>query len=170
MSNFKLAILELYLPSIHGNLAVKQQYLYGHYLILQPININKFYDNINIIKKELKYVTQYYTEFINKLNNTEYNNSSAHPLIRNYKNIVENPKHLELKIIKPIDIKFGPGLWDYYSTGIDKTFWIRLIQRRWRNIQKKRIQSKTNINNLKYKEMNGRWPEECHIPFRLGIK
>ncbi len=170
MSNFKLAILELYLPDIHGKLPVRQQYLYDRYLILQTININKFYDNINIIKKELKYVTQYYTEFINKLNNTVYNNSSVHPLIRNYKNIVENPKHLELKIIKPIDIKFGPREEDYYSTGIDKTFWIRLIQRRWREIQKKRLQSKTNINNLKYKEINGRWPEECYIPFRLGIK
>ena len=77
---------------------------------------------------------------------------------------------MELKIIKPIDIKVGPNIWDYYSTGIDKTFWIRLIQRRWRNIQKKRLQSKTNINNLKYKEINGIWPEECYIPFRLGIK
>ena len=75
MSNFKLAILELYLPSIHGNLALKHQYLYGRYLILQTININKFYDNINIIKKELKYVTQYYIEFINKLNNNQYNTS-----------------------------------------------------------------------------------------------
>lgn len=170
MSNLKLAILELYLPDIHGKISVKLQYLYGHYLILQSININNFYNNINIINKELKYASQYYTDFINKLNNNNQYNTSPHPLIRNYKNIIENPKHLELKIIKPIDIKVGPNIWDYYSTGIDKTIWIRLIQRRWRNIQTKRLQSKTNINNIKYKEINGQWPKECHIPFKLGIK
>ena len=76
---------------------------------------------------------------------------------------------MELKIIESINIKFGPGEEDYYSTGIDKTFWLRLIQRRWRNIWKKRLQSKMNINNLKYREINGIWPKECHIPFRLGI-
>ena len=161
-SRFKIANLEIYFPRRHGYIKDENlQYIYGTQLILFSVNINEFYDEINNIIEEIQLSKQIYTEYIN--------NSCSHPFIRNYKNIIEHPKHLELKIIESINIKFGPGEEDYYSTGIDKTFWLRLIQRRWRNIWKKRLQSKMNINNLKYREINGIWPKECHIPFRLGI-
>ena len=163
-SRFKIANLEIYFPPRHGYIEDESlQYIYGNQLILYSININEFYDEIDDVFEAIQLAKGVYNRNIDNTNNC------SHPFIRNYKNIIENPKHLELKIIEPINIKFGPAEEDYYSTGIDKTFWLRLIQRRWRNIQKKRLQSKMNINNLKYREINGIWPKECHIPFKLGI-
>ena len=89
--------------------------------------------------------------------------------IKILRNIIKNPKHLELRIIEPIKVYFGEGTEDYYSTGIDKTIWIKLIQRTWKNIQKKRLQSKIKIDSLKYRELHGKWPQECNIPFKLGL-
>ena len=167
-SRFKIANLEIYFPRRHGYIKDENlQYIYGIQLILYSININEFYDEIDDVFEAIQLAKGRYTEYI-KIELHMWNNCN-HPFIRNYKNISENPKHLELKIIEPINIKFGPAEEDYYSTGIDKTFWLRLIQRRWRNIRKKRLQSKMNINNLKYREINGIWPKECHIPFKLGI-
>ena len=42
-----------------------------------------------------------------------------------------------------------------------KTFWLRLIQRRWKKLFKQRkniIQKRCNINSLNYRQMHGKWP------------
>ena len=163
MVKYQISSIELYSPFRHGELESNLQYMYNNYLINETIDINEYYTKFNSINKA--YMHKY--KYINRITN---NNCGSHPFIRNYTSIIKSPKHFELKIVEPVKIYFGPDEEDYYSIAIDKTIWIRLIQRRWREIQKKRIQGKTNINNLKYKEINGRWPKECYIPFRLGIK
>ena len=97
------------------------------------------------------------------------NIKKVHPFIRNYKNIMRTPSQLTVQIIKPSTISIGKNEWDKYSVGVNKTHWLRVIQRRWREIYRKRIQSKKNINNLKYREIHGSWPSECNIKFTLGI-
>jgi hypothetical protein len=53
---------------------------------------------------------------------------------------------------------------DMYCVSILKTFWIKLIQRRWKKIYKERklcILKRSNLNALKFREIYGRWPNNC---------
>jgi len=48
-----------------------------------------------------------------------------------------------------------------HCISIIKTFWLKIIQRKWKNIYKERksyILKRTNLNAIKYKEIYGRWP------------
>jgi len=168
MSNYKLAILEPYMPLKHGILAKQNHHLYGHYMILDTIELQEFYENMDELNTETQNINRMYNENLNKME-YEMNNTRLHPFIRNYRNIVSNSKQFAIQIIEPLSISVGENEWDTYSLGINKTHWIRLIQRRWRNIQKKRLQSRKNIVNLKYKEIHGTSSSQCNIKFTLGL-
>jgi hypothetical protein len=52
----------------------------------------------------------------------------------------------------------------FYCISILKTYWIRIIQRTWRNVMNKRkyiIQRRKQIGSIKYKELHGKWPDDC---------
>ena len=168
MSNYKLAILEPYLPLKHGILDKKHHALYGHYLILDTISLKEFYQNINNINNDIKNINNTYNRYLDKLS-YEMNITEVHPFIRNYNNIIRNHNQFTLQIIEPTTFSIGNCEWDNYSVSVNKTYWLRLIQRRWREIYRKRLQQKKNINNLKYKELHGNWPPVCNIKFTLGI-
>jgi hypothetical protein len=59
-----------------------------------------------------------------------------------------------------------------HCVSIIKTFWIKLIQRKWKNILKERklcISRRSNPNALKYREIYGKWPNNCrHYPNLKG--
>ena len=168
MSNYKLAILEPYMPLKHGILAKQNHHLYGHYMILDTIKLQEFYENVDELNMETENINKRYNENLNKME-YEMNNTQLHPFIRNYRNIVGDSKQFAIQIIEPLSISIGENESDTYSLGINKTHWIRLIQRRWREIQEKRLQSRKNIDNLKYKEIHGTWPSQCNIKFTLGL-
>jgi hypothetical protein len=51
-----------------------------------------------------------------------------------------------------------------HCIGILKTFWLKLLQRKWKNIYKERklcISKRCNPNSLKYREIHGKWPNYC---------
>lgn len=169
MSNYKLALLELYSPLKHGSLPKKNENLYGHYLILDTIDLNEFYENIDQLNNDTKTLTKMYKDNMDRIE-YEMNVQTFHPFIRNYKNMMKNPKQFEIQIIKPYSVSIGDGDWNAYSMAVNKTHWIRLIQRRWIGFQKKRLQMKKNISHLKYKEIHGRLPAECDVKFNLGLK
>ena len=168
MSNYKLAILEPYLPLKHGVLDKKHHVLYGHYLILDTISLKEFYQNIDNINTDIQNINSVYNTYIDKLE-YEMNIENAHPIIRNYKNIIRNSNPFTIQIIKPNTISIGNCEWDEYSVSINKTHWLRLVQRRWKEIYRKRLQQKMNIKNVKYREIHGKWPSTCDIKFTLGI-
>lgn len=169
MSNYKLAILEPYMPLKHGILAKQNRHLYGHYLILDTIEINEFYENIDELNNDTQNINTMYNNNLNKLE-YEMNNTQLHPFIRNYRNLVhKNNNPFAIQIIAPLSISTGENEWDEYSVGINKTHWIRLIQRRWRETFKRRLISKKNLGNIKYKEVHGQWPSQCNIKFNLGL-
>lgn len=52
----------------------------------------------------------------------------------------------------------------YYCVSILKTFWIKLIQRKWRkicSIRKSIMVIRSQLSSLKYKEVHGKWPPNC---------
>ncbi len=168
MGGFKLALVELYLPLKHGIVDKKYNSLYSNYLILDTIEITEFYENMRSILSDLDYSKKMYKHYIAKLK-YEMNVSRLHPFIRNYEKLVTNPKQYQLQIIEPSTYSIGTNEWDQYSTAVIKTHWIRLIQRRWREILKQRALSMKNIRHLTHREIHGRYPAECNIKFRLGI-
>ena len=168
MSNYKLAILEPYLPLKHGILNKNHQHLYGHYLVLESIKLSEFYDKFEELHTDTQNLTKMYNDNLNRLQ-YEMNVPNLHPLIRNYRDIIKNSNQFAIQIVEQVTISTGPSDCDTYSVGINKTHWIRLIQRRWREIQKKRLYGMKNLNNLKYREIHGNWPEACNIKFTLGL-
>ena len=52
----------------------------------------------------------------------------------------------------------------YHCVSILKTYWLKLIQRTWKKIYKSKkliIAMRSHPNALKYREINGRWPNNC---------
>jgi hypothetical protein len=157
-NRFKIANLELYCPDIHG-IEANNTCIYNKQLILDSFDTEDFYENINNISDDIK------------MRNTIYGKQHLlqHPIIKNYSNIIKNPKHLEIKIIEPVNIYFGKGEEDYYSTGVDKTIWIKLIQRRWKTYFKNKRENMMKINNLQHRELHDKYPAICYVPFKLGL-
>jgi hypothetical protein len=51
-----------------------------------------------------------------------------------------------------------------HCVSIIKTFWLKLIQRKWKNIYKEKkicILRRSNPNCLLYREITGKWPNDC---------
>ena len=170
-SKFKLAIVELYNPYRHGfHKNINHHHIYGHHIINWSIdNINEFYDELNEIQCDLQYSNDSAGEFFQIIKNRSVVNTITHPIIRNFENIALNSKQFELQIIEPINVSLGNSENDTYSAAIVKTYWIRLIQRRWREIRQKRLNSMKNIFNIRYRGIHGKLPNECNIQFKLGL-
>lgn len=166
---FELALLELYTPLKHGilqpNIASR---LYGNYMIIERIELDRFYNNKDCIFRTLRRFKREHSNYIDKVK-YEMKITKLHPFIRNYEKITKNPKHYKIELIKPINIAVGKNEWDVYNTAIVKTHWIRLIQRRWRMFQNKRKNDMKNLANLKHREITGKLPTHCVTKFQLGI-
>jgi hypothetical protein len=168
--SFELALLELYMPLKHGVLQPQHaSKLYGNYIVIERIPIDKFYNQMKKVTNQLKHFKKEYNSYLNKLK-YEMNITTLHPLIRNYEEIVKNPKHYKIEIIQATTTSIGENEWDQYSTALVKTHWIRLIQRRWRGFLKTRNSEMKNMVNLKHREVTGSFPNHCTTKFQLGLR
>lgn len=145
-TKYNIVLCELYNKNIHGissNPIVEYSYLtIGRY---KKINKNIYYDSI----KYNKYYNSYY----------RHPNMRRHAIYRNYKNIISNKNYIKPEIAECI---YLPNT--HECIAILKTFWIRLIQRTWKNIYKKRIsiiKKRCYLNSIKYREIYGIWPDDC---------
>ena len=160
-SKFKLAIVNLWNGNIHGEVPIIQNYpssevLSNHFINECSISIEEFYDKDNY---------RYINKFIKEINNNIYerieNNEFGNYYTPIFNNIINN-NIISVHLIQHINI-------GEYHMAILKTHWIRLIQRRWREIRKKRINAKKNIFNIRHREIYGKYPDSCNIPFKLGL-
>jgi len=64
-------------------------------------------------------------------------------------------------------------LTSYHCISIIKTIWLKLIQRNWKRIVKERkscISRRCNQNVINYREIYGKWPNDClHYPSLRGM-
>lgn len=117
-SYYRLGIIELFFPNRHlKEINVREHYLNGHYICTTPISITNFYNNnfIFLIKNAYKLL---YNEYIDY----ELNNHYFH---KNFKNIIDNDNYFNVKIIQIIFI-------NDFKLIIDKTFFLRILQRKWK--------------------------------------
>lgn len=172
-SKYTLGITELYWDKRHGNYKLNEfnnkddyyktirGYLFMHNIY--PIHFIEKY------KKYVKRVLRFYYyntcfHYLNNEENHEENHEVNHNTIRNFENIISNKNNYKVDIVEKIQLEglFTPTI------AIIKTHYLRLIQRKWKSIFKKReeiIKKRMMPHSLKYREMHGVWPTDCiHLP------
>jgi hypothetical protein len=139
---FNIGLCELYNINIHG---IETSEVLTHYLV--RIKYKKI--NINNILNDAEYINNQYIEF-----NLNYHNTSL-----NYRQTYIKPE-----IIECLYLNSG------HCVAIIKTFWIKIIQRTWKNIFKKNkiiIQNRKSIISLHNRELTGKWPINCYNLYHL---
>jgi hypothetical protein len=150
LTRYNITICELYNARIHGstNAEVLQHYLvYSRY---------KKYDT-ELINDDVRYIQNAYANFSDK----------SHDIYTNYEKIISNNNYIKPEISECIYLNDG------HCVAIIKTIWIKLIQRKWKNILKKRenaIRQRCQPKSLQYREETGKWPNECYdYPILKGM-
>lgn len=178
---FNLIVCELYHPAIHGkdensDLNIETHYLvYGIYDAISGLSLDL--DNEpddNSADAEINYINDdNINDDINDamlfLNNVVYNIRfyPPHPTIRNYRYIVSRPNYIKPEIAQYIILPTQEAI------AILKTFWLRIIQKKWKKIFKERkhvINKRCCLSSLYYRQVNGRWPSNCdYLPGLKGM-
>jgi hypothetical protein len=181
-NEWHLMVCELHNPHIHGKTEDSYINIENHYLVYDVFNaktnisylstcfdeaITSDYDSSDDDDEIDKPV---YMKNIIKLLRENYANlhtSYKHPTIRNYKHIISKQDY-----IKP-EIGVYMLLPTQEAVAILKTFWIRIIQRKWKKVCKEQqsiLKNRRNINSLHIRETTGKWPSEYrNLPGLRGM-
>jgi hypothetical protein len=142
MNKYDFILCQLHHPFIHGKTNESDKYIETYYVVIEKINIYNFNLVNEFINGYRRFYHQYSYRSIFQLNN--------HPTIRNYNKIVSNKQYIKPEIAECIILPTGETI------AILKTFWIRIIQKVWKNVLKKRkeyIINMCNNNNLRLREL-----------------
>ena len=140
-SRFVIALCELYNNKIHGPGPNGNYIVYSRYKQLHMKLINEIAEFMNL---EYKYL-----------------HNLTHDLFPNYRQIIFKPNYVKPEIVECIYLE--P---DDHCIAILKTFWIKIIQRAWKNILEKRQIIKKSLAGLRHRELTGKWPK---MPGLLGL-
>jgi hypothetical protein len=129
-SKYNLAYCEIFNSKIHGKNSNSSKNIESHFLIFRTLCINEFYT-----------ITQFIpiSDFICTIRGDYIRNDYSlhlHPVIRNYNEILIKKHYISLEIIECIELEGGEHV------AIYKTFWLRIIQRKWKRYyesKKKRV-------------------------------
>jgi hypothetical protein len=186
-----LMLCELHYPGIHGKTEDSAPNIESHYFVydrFDPItgisfaqlydyqeydtdneynsdsDIEDIYENRFVrINDEVQFLRQLYSNPANF--NPQY--FGYHPTIRNYHNIILNPNYIKPEIGEYIVLPTQEAI------AILKTFWLRIIQKRWKKVFQEReniIRQRCHFSNLSIREMRGKWPESCfNLPGLRGM-
>jgi hypothetical protein len=191
-SKNNLIICELHNPIIHGKTDESYHNIENHYLVYDKFdgktgislscleNYDEYdtdeefdsdsdsdsYDNndnrIYKIDDSIKHLRTCYKNFVRKLNYYE-----KHPSIRNYDKIISRKDYIKK------EIGYCIVLPTQETIAILKTFWLRIVQRKWKNIFKQRqiILKKRNLPSSLYKrEIGYNWfLKELRLPGLRGM-
>jgi hypothetical protein len=152
---YYIAICEIFNPRIHGKDENSTIGIENHFLVNETFTLEEFYDKsyqetITALKADYKRISR----------NNSKSLKQAHPTIRNYNKIIENRNFIK------IDIIFIDELPGRESVGYFKTFWIKLIQRKWKKIYKQRqdiLKQRMLIKSIREKQLTGLWPKGLRI-------
>jgi len=121
---YEMAFCVFFNAYIHGKDENSSPNIDSHYLILHSIDTNTFYNSqefttfMNMMNISRSYYSRYF-----ELNR----HSIEHPVIRNYKVAVFKKNYISLEIIQHVELEGGGE-----HVAIYKTFWLRIIQRKWK--------------------------------------
>ena len=183
-----LMLCELHYPGRHGKTDDSDPNIENHYLVydrFDPISGISFchldeYEELDTdneyesdddmeerecvnLNNEMKFLKEMYSNPENF--SPQY--FGIHPTIRNYHNIISNPNYIKPEIGEYIILPTQEAV------AILKTFWLRIIQKKWKKVFQERkniIRQRCNLSNLSIREIRGRWPESCfNLPGLKGM-
>jgi hypothetical protein len=182
-----LIICELYNPIIHGKTDESYYNIENHYLVYdkfdgktgislsclenyeeydtdEELDSDSDDDDTNLLKidESVKHLRTCYKNFVKKINLYE-----KHPTIRNYHNIISKKDYIRKEIGQCIVLPTQETI------AILKTFWLRIIQKKWKKIYKERqiILKKRNLpSSLYQREIGYNWLHPCNNLNMPGLR
>ena len=93
--------------------------------------------------------------------------NSEHPLVRNYSNIIKSFYYIQPHIVECVYLPSPGG----ECVAILKTFWLRIVQRRWKRVYKQRMALLCSVPMMRMREIRsgGFLYEKIHIPGLRGM-
>jgi hypothetical protein len=192
-SNLNLVLCELHFTPIHGKTKNSCPTIEGHYILiarfdgLTGIDLDDLeeyaeydtdHENISVSDDDdddndnegvthiyqIQHQTmKFYTE---ELLNDPYR-QKAHKLIRNYHNIIRGTNYIKPEIAECLILPTGETI------AIIKTMWIKIIQRKWKNVYAARqhiIKCRSCPSSLSTRQLTGLWPQHCRqMPSLKGM-
>lgn len=153
-TKYNLINYEIYNPYIHGK---GEPSLYTQLLVCDRY---KNTDNIENIINQGEYINEIVCQRILLMP------ICIHPFIRNFKSII-------MRTAGKLEIAECIYLQNNEMVAILKTFWLKIIQRKWKNIFEERNKIKRlrmRIASVMYREIYGVWPPECkYMPELRGM-
>lgn len=114
---YQLAYCEVYHPTIHG---ADDGACLKSYLINRTTSIDDIMQQQDDENAQINFTRNIYKMYC-----------YPHPYIRNYIHILKKINYVSLEIVEHVTLDDGTHV------GILKTFWIKIFQRKWRNLQRK---------------------------------
>jgi hypothetical protein len=160
-SKYTLLIPEIFNEQIHGITLESDPNINGQLIVQESFIIKT-----NTCIGELFYILKKRCEFYNKCYEVYYNNVK-HNYIRNYNNIIKNSNYMKPEIGEK-----------HYLSGDEcvcvlKTFWLKIIQRAWKKLYKKRKQIfklRCRPDSVLYRQLTGKFPDNCsYMPSIRGM-
>ena len=147
---YELAICELYIPHVHGFCQIKSTTdVINHFIVRETICLSEFMQEIDLDSSQhISYKN--YIRYVKSQWNSIQNIS--HGVIRNISNIVKNPNYIKLEIIEILILSKGEHV------AILKTFWLRILQRRYKKYfykKQKYIIKMKNPKHIYYRRVLG---------------
>lgn len=183
----KIILCELYNEKIHGHCPDNGEIINTHYFVIQKIkdifenehdvygndddnvsqnsldNEDEDIENSNYSLRVKELIILHMNKYLSLRRNPYL---MSHPTIMNYKNIVMRKNYIKPEIAECY-LKKG------ILVAILKTFWLKIIQRKWKKIFGKRqtiLQNRKSIYNILYREIHGKWNISCsYLPSIKGM-
>ena len=160
-SKYNLVLCELHYTPIHGKTATSCPTIESHYILIDRFDpftgMSLSYEQSDSSDSDSDYDET--IAGVQDLYNDEYDAMAInipHKTIRNYANIVRHPSYIQPQIALCVELPTGENI------TIIKTIWIKLIQRAWKRVYKRRqsvINGRTMIESLNCRRLTGFWPE-----------
>ena len=169
----KLVISEIHIPDLHGFMENSSEQIFMNYIVTSIIELDDFYSYDYL--DEIAIINECYDMWlIDNIRSLTINENISinvygihHPYIRNYVNIITNDDYIKVDIADVEELEGGE------IVAYHKTFWLRIIQRKWKKIYKERreiIEKRKRAKTLNMRSLYGKWPKGlCNIPKLCGM-
>lgn len=158
-----LLIPEIYNKYVHGRTFDSDPNIDGQFLVLQTFYINSE-SNMFDFFKYVNNLSNFYKKYYKK---QFCNLALPHTLLRNYNNIIKHPSYLNIQIGQINYLKGSE------CVCVIKTFWLKIVQRAWKKVYKKRqiiMNRRYRPDSIIYRQFSGKWPQNCDfIPSIRGM-
>jgi hypothetical protein len=147
-TRFNIVLCELHNEMLHGlenNSAVQYHYLVS--ARFKNLNTDCINDCAALGKDQYR-----------RLTNSRIEQGKTHRIYRNYASIISKTNYIKPELAECVYLETQE------CVAILKTVWIKLIQRKWRNIVHARrevMRKRSRPDAQHFMEINGRWPNDC---------